>query len=276
MRCSTDIRKRVIAFVEGGGSKAEAARRFQVSRGSVYNWTSVADGLSYRKPGPKSSRRVDRKALRRDVEDHPDRTQKERAGHFGVSRHCIWHNLRELGFSRKKTTGYKERSLIKRKAYLRLRERYARRGKTFVYIDESGFTPSANRRYAYALKGQRVYGLVAGKRRPRTSLIAARIGESFEEPFLFQGTCNANVFNAGLERQLCPRLNENHVVVMDNVPFHKGRNTRERIEQRGATLLFLPPYSPDLNPIENDCAAIKINREYHENETLDNIVRMYK
>ena len=105
MRCSTDIRKRVIAFVEGGGSKAEAARRFQVSRGSVYNWTSVADGLSYRKPGPKSSRRVDRKALRRDVEDHPDRTQKERAGHFGVSRHCIWHNLRELGFSRKKIPG---------------------------------------------------------------------------------------------------------------------------------------------------------------------------
>jgi putative transposase len=176
----------------------------------------------------------------------------------------------------KKTTGYKERSLIKRKAYLRLRERYARRGKTFVYIDESGFTPSANRRYAYAPKGQRVYGLVAGKRRPRTSLIAARIGESFEEPFLFQGTCNANVFNAWLERQLCPRLNENHVVVMDNVPFHKGRNTQERIEQRGATLLFLPPYSPDLNPIENDFAAIKINREYHENETLDNIVSMYK
>lgn len=102
MRCSTDIRKRVIAFVEGGGSKAEAARRFQVSRGSVYNWTSAADGLSYRKPGPKGSRRVDRKALRRDVEDHPDRTQKERARHFGVSRHCIWHNLRALGFSRKK------------------------------------------------------------------------------------------------------------------------------------------------------------------------------
>ena len=102
MRCSTDIRKRVIAFVEGGGSKAEAARRFQVSRGSVYNWTSSSDGLSYRKPGPKSSRRVDRKALRRDVEDHPERTQKERARHFGVSRHCIWHNLRALGFSRKK------------------------------------------------------------------------------------------------------------------------------------------------------------------------------
>ena len=56
----------------------------------------------------------------------------------------------------------------------------------------------------------------------------------------------------------------------------KGRHTRERIEQRGATLLFLPPYSPDLNPIENDFATIKINREYHENETLDTIVSMYK
>jgi hypothetical protein len=87
----------------------------------------------------------------------------------------------------KKTIAYKERSLRKRKAYLRLRERYARRGKTFVYVDESGFTPSATRRYAYAPKGQRVYGWVAGKRRPRTSLIAARIGESFEEPFFVSG-----------------------------------------------------------------------------------------
>lgn len=173
-------------------------------------------------------------------------------------------------------TRYKERSDIHRKRFLRLRERWARRGKTLVYIDESGFEPAVTRRYAYAVKGQRVYGEIAGRRRPRTSLIAARIGKAFEEPFLFEGPCNADVFNGWLERQLCPRLNENHVVVMDNVPFHKGATTAELIQGKGAVLLFLPPYSPDLNPIENDFAALKKNREYHEDLSIDQIVKVYK
>jgi transposase len=102
MRCSRDLRKRVIDFVRGGGSKAEAARRFQVSRASVYNWTSVADGLAYRRPGPRGPRRLDWEALRKDVAARPDRTQKERARHFGVSRHCIWHALQQMDLSRKK------------------------------------------------------------------------------------------------------------------------------------------------------------------------------
>jgi transposase len=173
-------------------------------------------------------------------------------------------------------TGYKERSITKRKNFLRLRERFARRGKTFIYVDESGFDPCVTRRYGYGPKGQRIYGLVSGHRRPRTSLIAARIGTGFEEPFLFEGTCNAAVFNGWLARQLCPLLNEDHVVVMDNVPFHKGKRTAELIHGKGAALLFLPPYSPDLNPIEHDFGAIKKIREYKEHETLDNIVRMYK
>ena len=172
--------------------------------------------------------------------------------------------------------GYKERSLRKRKAYLRLRERYARRGKEFVYIDESGFDPSVTRRYAYAPRGERVYGLRSGHRRPRTSLLAARIGTHLAAPLLFEGTCNTAVFNRWLETQLCPLLNAKQVVVMDNVPFHKSARTRELIERKGATPLFLPPYSPDLNPIEHDFATIKRIREYREHTTLDAIIRAYK
>ena len=104
MRCSQDLRKRVIEFVRGGGRKAEAARRFQVSRASVYNWTNVPDGLAYRRPGPQGPRRLDWQALRRDVATHPDRTQKERARHFSVSRPCIWHALQQMQLSRKKNS----------------------------------------------------------------------------------------------------------------------------------------------------------------------------
>lgn len=118
--------------------------------------------------------------------------------------------------------------------------------------------------------------MAAGKKYPRTSLIAACIGKNFKEPFLFQGTCNAEIFNGWVEQQLSQHLNDTHIVVMDNVSFHKGETTRELIRKTGADLLFLPPYSPDFNPIEHDFAAIKKIREYNENAMIDDIIKYYK
>lgn len=103
MRCSIDLRKRVIEFVKNGGNKKEAADRFCVSRQSVYNWTSTENGLSYEKPGPKGPRSLNLDELRCHVEANNDLTQAERAQYFGVSRHCIWYNLKRLGITRKKT-----------------------------------------------------------------------------------------------------------------------------------------------------------------------------
>lgn len=176
----------------------------------------------------------------------------------------------------KKTLGYRERVPSKRKAYLRLRERYARRGKVFVYLDESGFAPTVTRRYGSAPKGQRVYGLCAGERRPRTSLLAARIGATFTAPLLFDGSCNTTFFNAWLAQALCPLLTDTHVVVMDNAAFHKSATTHTLIAQSGATVLFLPPYSPDLNPIEHDFATLKKLWEYNEHVPLDRLIQTYK
>ncbi len=121
-----------------------------------------------------------------------------------------------------------------------------------------------------------MYGLTSGHRRPRTSLIAARIGQRCAAPILFEGSCDTAVFNWWLETQLCPLLNDTQVVVMDNAPFHKSPKTQELIESKASTLLFLPPYSPDLNPIENDFATIKCLREYNEHATLDALIRSYQ
>jgi putative transposase len=166
---------------------------------------------------------------------------------------------------------------MKRRRYLRLRERYRRRGYSFVYIDESGFEQGAGRRYGYALKGVRVYGEIAGNKRPRTSLLAAHMPSGLlEATQLWEGTCDTATFNQWLEDELAPHLNENHCVIMDNATFHKSKRTREIIRRSGALLLFLPPYSPDLNPIENDFANIKTRREYHNDGTLDDIVAAYK
>jgi putative transposase len=172
--------------------------------------------------------------------------------------------------------GYHERDPQQRKRFLRLRERFLRRGKQPVHIDECGFAPSTARRYAYAPKGHRVEGLVSGHRRPRTSLLAARVDGRLEEPLLFEGTCDTVVFNAWLKTRLCPRLNDHHLVIMDNAAFHKSPETAQLIKETGATLLFLPPYSPDLNPIEHDFSALKKRREYHEHLGIDEIIKAYQ
>jgi transposase len=70
-------------------------------------------------------------------------------------------------------------------------------------------------------------------------------------PFVYDGAMNGNVFVAYVEQVLVPTLSEGDVVVMDNLPAHKAAGVRDAIEAAGASLLYLPPYSPDFNPIEN-------------------------
>ncbi|MBS0184059.1 MAG: hypothetical protein JSS39_16860 [Nitrospira sp.] len=84
--------------------------------------------------------------MRRHVEIHPNRTQAERARHFQVSRHGIWNALHTLALTHKKRIGYQERDPQQRKQFLRLRERFFRRGKQPVHIDACGFAPSTARR----------------------------------------------------------------------------------------------------------------------------------
>ena len=102
MRYSHDIRTRVINFVENGGSKAEAARRFQVGIRSVFYWLKQGRDYRSKKPGPKNSFKLDRDKLVQLVEDNPDMMLKELAAELGVSIHAVWHSLKVLGYSRKK------------------------------------------------------------------------------------------------------------------------------------------------------------------------------
>lgn len=104
MSYSVDLRERVIQFVRAGGSKAEAARQFSVSRGRVYAWLALpADQLTPGKPGPKTARKVDMSRLAERVAARPDALQKELALEFGVKPHTIHYALKRLKLTRKKT-----------------------------------------------------------------------------------------------------------------------------------------------------------------------------
>jgi transposase len=99
-----DLRERVVKFIQGGGSKAEAARRFDLARSSVYRYLDAAQAGTL---APKKSwghwRKLDPKKLKARVAKHPDATLKELQNVFRVSHHAIWVRLRQLGFTLKKT-----------------------------------------------------------------------------------------------------------------------------------------------------------------------------
>jgi transposase len=88
-------------------------------------------------------------------------------------------------------------------------------------------------------------------------------------PFVYDGAMNGTVFRAYVEQVLVPTLSSGDIVVMDNLPAHKAEGVRAAIEAAGATLRFLPPYSPDFNPIENAFAKLKALMRAHAERTVD-------
>ena len=107
MTYSIDLRQRVVAFVEAGGAKAEAARRFSVSEGSVHNWLkrdNLAPTLVKHR-----ERKLNWKALEQHIQDEPDAKLKDRAEHFGVHTTAIWYAIKQMNITRK--SGATPRSL---------------------------------------------------------------------------------------------------------------------------------------------------------------------
>ncbi len=145
-----------------------------------------------------------------------------------------------------------------------------------MYLDESGFERTTHRAYGWGLRGKKVDGERSGNKRPRTSLISARQGKRLLAPILFEGNTNAVLFNYWLQSHLFKELAQGSTIIMDNATFHKTAATKQLIEQAGHTLLFLPPYSPDFNPIEQDFAIMKRRRQFLPADTsIDEVVRSY-
>lgn len=140
-----------------------------------------------------------------------------------------------------------------------------------MYIDEAGVDNRLYREYGRAPRGQKIYGEISGKKRERVSMIGGLVEKTFIAPFTFQGGCNSEVFNLWLENILLPILPEGTTIVMDNAAFHKSAKTRELIEKFGCYLLFLPTYSPDLNPIEHCWHKVKSILRPLIQQTYDNL-----
>jgi transposase len=141
-----------------------------------------------------------------------------------------------------------------------------------VYLDETGFAPSTCRLWGRAAIGRRVKSTHNADLRPRTSLIGGYHNRRLIAPMLFEGTCNTEVFNQWLEHMLLPDLLVGSILVLDNATFHQSRRTQQLVEQAGCTLMFLSPYSPDLNPIEKCWANLKRAWRHAAHLSLDELI----
>src|SRR5262245_34406873 len=127
------------------------------------------------------------------------------------------------------------------------------------------------RLYGRSKRGQRCRAAVPHGHWLTTTFTAALRCTALTAPMTLDGPMNAVAFLAYIEQVLAPTLNPDDIVVMDNLPAHKGAAVRAAIEARGASLLLLPPYSPDFNPIENAFAKFKSNLRKAAARTLETL-----
>jgi transposase len=140
---------------------------------------------------------------------------------------------------------------------------------SLVFIDETWATTNMARRHGRARRGQRLVAAVPHGHWKTTTFLAALRHDRITAPCVFDGAINGARFCAWVEQALAPTLRPGDVVIMDNLGAHKVQGVREAIETRGARLLYLPPYSPDLNPIEQLFAKLKALLRSAATRTVD-------
>lgn len=128
-----------------------------------------------------------------------------------------------------------------------------------VYIDETGVDNNMSKLRGWAEKGCKSFTEALGFRTKRITLIGGYCygTKKLVAPMEYDGYTNTEVFLTWVEHFLCKELKPNQIVIMDNASFHKSSKVKELIESVGCTMMYLPPYSPDLNPIEHVWANLK-------------------
>jgi transposase len=126
-----------------------------------------------------------------------------------------------------------------------------------VFIDETWASTNMARRHGRAPRGNRLRAGIPHGHWTTTTFVAGLRLTGMMAPFVLKGAINRAAFETYVETILVPDLRPGDVVVMDNLSSHKGPRVRTLIEAAGASLLYLPPYSPDFNPIENAFAKLK-------------------
>lgn len=280
---SRDLRERIIHAIKSERlSGRAAAKRFAVGIRTVQRLLALHEetgDVAPRQTGYRGGHALERhrSVVEAQLKSHPDATLDQHKAMLAetgiiISRSSVARFFKHLGYTvKKKTLKASEQDrpdVVERRAWwFDVQPRLD--VQQLVFIDETwtktNMTPSRGR----ALKGQRLFSKAPFGHWHTSTFIAGLSWHGLIAPGVVEGPVNGEVCKAYTEQFLAPVLWPGAIVVMDNLSSHKGAAVRQAIEDRGAALWFLPPYSPELNPIEQIFAKLKALLRRAEARTLD-------
>jgi transposase len=265
---SEDLRKRILETIQrGDGSLRQIARRFLVSVSFITRLLQLHRSTGSLGPRPHGGGNPavlspeDLEQLRELVQKQPDATLEELRQRLGVS--CslmtISRALRKLGLPRKKKIPRSQEQ--DRPDVLEQRQEFCAKlagvdPRRLVFVDESGANTAMTRTHGRAPVGQRVYTNTPGRWESITMTCGLRLS-GVTAPLAFRGATNTDIFETYVQEVLVPELKPGDVVIWDNLKPHKSEEAIEAIEAAGASVEPLPPWSPDLSPIEEMVSKVK-------------------
>jgi transposase len=264
---SADLRLRIHEACQAGERTAAVAERFAVSAAFVRRLKQRfrLTGSLAPKPhagGPALKLAAHEAALRRAVREHPDATPAEHKDRLNLpaSRVTVWRALRRLRISRKKKSTHaaeQDRPDVAEARRQWPQKLAGSKPEDLVFLDETGANTAMQRTHGYAPIGARVVAPAPLAGWQAVTLVGTLTAGGLVAPWALEGAMNGAWFLAYVEQVLVPALRPGMVVVMDNLPSHKVQGVEQAIAAAGCRLLYLPAYSPDLNPIENAYSKLK-------------------
>jgi transposase len=269
---SIDLREKIVeAYENKEGSMRKLAKRFKVSKNCVAELLKRVKQTGQVAPKPHGGGRspavqaIGKTFLKELIKNQPDLILDEILDEYNeyfeqVSRSTIDRTLTQLKLTRKKKSLFDPRKNTpqnkqKRKYYqINIAPFEA---KDLIFIDETGSVRNMTRRYARSPKNQRAYCENSLTKGTRVSTIGALGMKGLLTAFCYKGTFNGFLFGFFVKEYLVPVLTRSNVVILDNAKSHYDEDAIAMIEATGAGVVFLPPYSPELNPIENIWSKVK-------------------
>ena len=282
---SIDLRERLISAVEGGMSRRSAAQRFGIAASTAIKWVDQWRRTGSIRPQPqggdKRSHRIEAHAeeILALVDETPDITLAEiaewlnEAHGLKVAQSTVWGLLNRRGMTFKKTAHASEQQrpdvLLRRQAWFKAQPDLE--PERLVFIDETGASTKMARRYGRSLRGERCRAPIPHGHWKTTTFVGALRLEGMTAPMVLDGAMHGAAFLAYVEQVLAPTLSPGDIVIMDNLPAHKPVAVRQAIEAVGGELRFLPPCSPDFNPIEMAFSKLKAFLKKTAARTIDDL-----
>ena len=270
--------------MKAGASHREAGERFGVSAASVSRWRDRERQQGDARPkalgGDRKSGRIEahKETILAMVKATPDLAIEELRQRLAEKAWCLARDdppfLRAARHHAQKKTAHaseQERPDVVKRRQDWVEGQPALDPGRLVFIDETWASTNMARRYGRCPRGERLRAGIPHGHWKTTTFVAGLTTRGIIAPWVLDGPINREAFETYVEKVLVPELRPGDIVIMDNLSSHKGPRVHQMIEAAGASLLYLPPYSPDFNPIENAFAKLKALLRKAAERTVDGL-----